>query len=97
MPRSSARNTRGVRIALGVNWAHGVGHLVSAAAADPRRTAARPLLWLFVLPEQLDVTLERDTGSLREARRSAGASEARLAEHARRAATPGVRKALLSR
>jgi hypothetical protein len=61
-----ARNTRGVRAALGVNWAHGVGNLVSTAAADPRHSSGLAAVLLFVLPEQLEVTLERDTGSLRE-------------------------------
>ena len=60
------RVTRGVRAALGVNWAHGVSDLVSTAAADPRHSGGLAAVLLFVLPEQLEVTLERDTGSLRE-------------------------------
>jgi len=56
----------GMRASLGVNWAHGVAHHVTAAASDSAKSAGVAAILLFVLPQQLELTVERDTGSTRE-------------------------------
>ena len=56
----------GMRASLGVNWAHGVAHLVAGAVTDERKSAGAAAILLFVLPQQFEVTVERDTGSTRE-------------------------------
>jgi hypothetical protein len=56
----------GMRASLGVNWAHGVAHHVAAATGDGHKDEDLAAALLFVLPQQLEVTVERDAGSTRE-------------------------------
>jgi len=60
------RITKGVRFSLGVNWARGVSHLMAGATADSHHGSGLAAVLLFALPEQLEFTVERDTGSIRE-------------------------------
>lgn len=56
----------GTRASFGVNWAHGVAHRVAAAGHDGHKDEDLAAVLLFVLPQQLEVTVERDAGSTRE-------------------------------
>jgi hypothetical protein len=56
----------GMRASLGANWAHRVDHYADAATGDALKTAGVAALLLLVLPQQLEVTVERDAGSTRK-------------------------------
>lgn len=56
----------GMRASLGVNWERGLAHHVADAASDSLKGDGLAAVLLFVLPQQIEVTVERDTGSTRE-------------------------------
>lgn len=56
----------GMRASLGINWARGVGHFIADGVFDPNKSGDVAAILLFVLPQQLEVTVERDTGSTRK-------------------------------
>ncbi len=55
----------GMRGSLGVNWARGVAHLVGDDFSHAGESGGAAAFWLFLLPQQLEFTAERDTGSTR--------------------------------
>jgi hypothetical protein len=66
VPGVDAGTTSGMRASLGINWAHGIGHFVADAASDSAKSDGLAAVLLFVLPQQVEFTVERDTGSTRE-------------------------------
>jgi len=56
----------GMRASLGVNWARGMVHLVADGVFDANKSSDVAGILLFVLPQQIEVTVERDTGSTRK-------------------------------
>jgi hypothetical protein len=55
----------GMRASLGVNWARGVAHLVDEGLSHAKESGGAVAFLLFCLPQQLELTVERDTGSTR--------------------------------
>ena len=55
----------GMRASLGVNWARGVAHVFDAGASSSNKSSDVAGILLFALPQQIEVTVERDTGSTR--------------------------------
>jgi hypothetical protein len=65
VPGVTSGTGQGMRAALGINWAHGVAHLVADAASGSTKSPGAAAVLLFFLPQQLELTVERDTGSTR--------------------------------
>ena len=65
VPGVTSGTGTGMRASLGVNWARGVAHLVDEDLSHAKESGGAAGFLLFCLPQQLELTVERDTGSTR--------------------------------
>ena len=65
VPGVTSGTGTGTRASLGVNWARGVAHFVGDDLTHAGETGGAAAFWLLLLPQQLELTVERDTGSTR--------------------------------
>ena len=65
VPGVTGGSGTGMSASLGVNWARGVAHWVDEGLSHAKESGGAAGLLLFCLPQQLEVTVERDTGSTR--------------------------------
>ena len=65
MPDVTTGTGTGTRASLGVNWAHGLAHFVDDDFSHAGQSGGAAAFVLFLLPQQLEFTAERDTGSTR--------------------------------
>jgi len=56
----------GMRASLGINWARGVAHVFDAGLSSSNKSGDVAGILLFLLPQQIEFTVERDTGSSRK-------------------------------